>query len=161
MNLITPDFGLIFWQTITLISVLWILKKFAWDTILSSIKDRERNIEESLRSAEEAKKEMEKLQLNNEALLKEASLERDKMLKDALSTKKLIVSEAKVEAKKVSDKMILDAKLSIGREKEKAMLQLRDESVKISINIAEKLLKKELKSDNSQKNLINKLIETF
>jgi len=57
--------------------------------------------------------------------------------------------------------MILDAKLSINREKEKVMVQLRDESIKISINIAEKLLKKELKSDNSQKNLINKFIETF
>ena len=87
MNLITPDFGLIFWQTVTLISVLLVLKRFAWNTILSSIKEREKNIEESLKSAEKAREEMEKLQLNNEALLKEASLERDKMIKDAISTK--------------------------------------------------------------------------
>lgn len=161
MNLITPDFGLIFWQTITLISVLWILKKFAWDTILSSIKDREKTIEDSLRLVEKAKGEMKKLQLNNETLLKEASMERDRIFKDAISAKKLIIDEAKSEAEKVNNKMISEAKLLINREKEMAIIKLKDQSAKISISIAEKLLKKELKLDSDQKNLINKLVKTF
>lgn len=161
MNLVTPDFGLIFWQTVTLLTVLGVLKKFAWDTILSSIKDRERTIEESLKSAEKAREEMNKLQLKNEALLVEANIERDKILKDASSVKKTIIEEAKLEANKISDKIISEAKLSINREKEMAIVQLKNESAEISINIAEKLLRKELKSDNDQKVLIGKLLENL
>lgn len=161
MNLITPDFGLIFWQVVTLLFTLWVLRKYAWDTILSSVKDREKSIENSLKAAEKAKEELGKLKLDNEVLLKEANIERDKMLKDAASATKLMHEEAKGEAQKVSNKIISDAKLSIAREKELALIELKDYSAKISINIAERLLKKELKSDSDQKILINKLVENF
>jgi len=161
MNLITPDFGLIFWQVVTLLLTLWVLRKYAWNTILSSVKDREKSIENSLKAAEKAKEELGKLKLDNEVLLKEANIERDKMLKDAASATKLMHEEAKEEAQKVSSKMISDAKLSIAREKELALIELKDYSAKISINIAERLLKKELKSDSDQKILINKLVENF
>jgi F-type H+-transporting ATPase subunit b len=63
--------------------------------------------------------------------------------------------------KKIGNKIISDAKLSIAREKELAIVELKDYSAKISINIAERLLKKELKSDSDQKILINKLVENF
>lgn len=161
MNLITPDFGLIFWQVVTLLLTLWVLRKYAWNTILSSVKDREKSIENSLKAAEKAKEELGKLKLDNEVLLKEANIERDKMLKDAASATKLMHEEAKEEAQKVGNKMISDAKLSIAREKELALIELKDYSAKISINIAERLLKKELKSDSDQKILINKLVENF
>jgi F-type H+-transporting ATPase subunit b len=161
MNLITPDFGLIFWQVVTLLSTLWILRKYAWNTILSSIRDREKSIENSLKAAEKAKEELEKLKLDNEVLLKEANIERDKMLKDAASVTKSMHEEAKEEAQKIGNKIISDAKLSIAREKELAIVELKDYSAKISINIAERLLKKELKSDSDQKILINKLVENF
>jgi F-type H+-transporting ATPase subunit b len=100
MNLITPDFGLIFWQVVTLLSTLWILRKYAWNTILSSIRDREKSIENSLKAAEKAKEELGKLKLDNEVLLKEANIERDKMLKDAASVTKSMHEEAKEEAQK-------------------------------------------------------------
>ena len=161
MNLITPDFGLIFWQVVTLLSTLWVLRKYAWNTILSSVRDREKSIENSLKAAEKAKEELEKLKLDNEVLLKEANIERDKMLKDAASATKSMHEEAKGEAQKISNKIISDAKLSIAREKELAIIELKDYSAKISINIAERLLKKELKSDSDQKILINKLVENF
>lgn len=161
MNLITPDFGLIFWQVVTLLSTLWILRKYAWNTILSSVRDREKSIENSLKAAEKAKEELGKLKLDNEVLLKEANIERDKMFKDAASATKSMHEEAKGEAQKISNKIISDAKLSIAREKELAIVELKDYSAKISINIAERLLKKELKSDSDQKILINKLVENF
>jgi len=161
MNLITPDFGLIFWQVVTLLSTLWVLRKYAWNTILSSVRDREKSIENSLKAAEKANEELGKLKLDNEVLLKEANIERDKMLKDAASATKSMHEEAKEEAQRISNKIISDAKLSIAREKELAIVELKDYSAKISINIAERLLKKELKSDSDQKILINKLVENF
>lgn len=161
MNLITPDFGLIFWQTVTFIIVLFILKKFAWEKILSTIKDREKTISEALNSAEKARLAIEQLKSNNEILIKEASIERDKILKDAMSTKKSIIESAKVEVEKFKSKTILDSKIAINREKEAAILYLRDYAADLSLRIAEKLLKRELKSDSVQKDLINNLLKNL
>jgi len=161
MNLITPDFGLIFWQTITFIVVLLILKKFAWEKILNTIKDRERTISEALKSAEKAKLAIEQLKSNNKILIKEASIERDKILKDAMLTKKSIINSAKIEVEKFKSKTILDSKIAINREKEAAILYLKNYSADLSLRIAEKLLKRELKSDNVQKDLINNLLKNL
>jgi F-type H+-transporting ATPase subunit b len=144
MNLITPDFGLIFWQVVTLLFTLWVLRKYAWNTILSSVKDREKSIENSLKAAEKAKEELGKLKLDNEVLLKEANIERDKMLKDAASATKLMHEEAKEEAQKVSNKIISDAKLSIAREKELALIELKDYSANIN-KYCRKTFKKRIK----------------
>lgn len=161
MNLITPDFGLIFWQTVTFLVVLFILKKFAWTKILDTIRDREDAIRKALESAKKARLAMDQLKSNNEILIKEANLERDRILKDAMSIKKSIIEDAKVEANKVKDKVILDSKTIINREKESAISFLKNYTVDFSLKIAEKLLKKELKSDKSQKDLINSLINNF
>jgi F-type H+-transporting ATPase subunit b len=158
MSLITPDFGLIFWQTITFLIVLFILKKFAWKKILNTIKERENTIKDALESAKKARLAVDQLKSNNEILIKEANLERDKILKDAISTKNLIIEDAKVEADKLKNKTILDAKVIINREKESAVSFLKNYTVSFSLKIAKKLLQKELKSDKSQKDLINSLL---
>jgi F-type H+-transporting ATPase subunit b len=158
MNLVTPDFGLIFWQTLTFVVVLLILKKFAWQKILDTIKSREESIKEALESAKKARLAIDQLKSNNEILIKEANLERDRILKDAMSIKKSIIDNARIEAEKVKDKTISDSKMIINREKDSAISFLKNYTVNFSLQIAEKLLKRELKSDKSQKDLINSLI---
>jgi len=161
MNLITPDFGLIFWQTVTFIVVLLILKQFAWERILNTIRDREKTISEALKSAEKARLAIEQLKSNNEILIKEASIERDKILKDAMLTKKSIIDSAKIEVEKFKSKTILNSKIAINREKEAAILYLKNYSADLSLRIAEKLLRRELKSDNVQKDLISNLLKNL
>lgn len=161
MNLITPDFGLLFWQTITFLAVLFILKKFAWKKILNTIKNREQIISDALESAKKAKLAIEQLKSNNKILIKEAIIERDKILKDTILTKKLIIQDAKIEAEKIKNKNILNTKVIIAREKEIAIKDLKNYVVKFSLNITEKLLRKELKLDKSQKDLINNLLKNF
>lgn len=158
MSLITPDFGLIFWQTLTFLMVLFILKKFAWKKILDAIKNRENTIREALESARKARLAVDQLKSNNEILIREANLERDKILKDAMSTKNSIIEDARIEADKLKNKTILDGKVIIDRERESAISFLKDYTVNFSLKIAEKLLQKELKSDKSQKDLINSLL---
>ena len=158
MNLVTPDFGLIFWQTLTFVVVLFVLKKFAWQKILDTIKSREESIKEALESAKKARLAIDQLKSNNEILIKEANLERDRILKDAMSIKKSIIDNARIEAEKVKDKTISDSKMIINREKDSAVSFLKNYTVNFSLQIAEKLLKRELKSDKSQKDLINSLI---
>jgi len=62
MGLVIPDYGLLFWMVFTFLIVMYILKKFAWKPILSSLKEREDSIEEALESAQQAREEMSKLQ---------------------------------------------------------------------------------------------------
>ena len=90
MDLITPAFGLIFWQTLIFLIVLFVLGKFAWKPILGALKTREASIEEALKAGcRKAQEEMAKLHTSNEKLLAEAKQERDKMLKDAARWRKI------------------------------------------------------------------------
>ena len=154
MDLITPAFGLIFWQTLIFLVVLFILGKFAWRPILGSLKAREKSIDEALKSAELAKEEMEKLQSNNEKLLAEAKKERDKMLKDASKMAEDLKDQAKSDAKKLGDKMLEDARVTIEAEKNDAINQIKDQVAELSLQITEKLLQKNLSDDKSQQALI-------
>ena len=159
MELVTPDIGLIFWMTVSFLIVLTILKKFAWKPILQGLKDREDSIKESLESAEQARDEMSKLKSDNEQLLAEARLERDKILKEALATANNIKEEAKEDASKISGKMVEDARTVINNEKKAALAEMQEQVAKLSLEIAEKLLRKNLSDDKSQRELVEQFIK--
>lgn len=154
MDLITPAFGLIFWQTLIFLCVLLVLGKFAWKPILGALKMREQSIEEALLSAEKAKEELANLHASNEKLIAEAKQDRDKMLKDAAKMAADIRDQAREESRKIGDKMIDDAKATIEAEKNDAINQIRDQVAEFSLQITEKLLKKNLEDDKSQQELI-------
>ncbi len=159
MELITPDIGLIFWMTLSFAIVLAILKKFAWKPILQGLKDREDSIKESLSSAEKARDEMAKLQSDNEKLLDEARLERDEILKQALATANTIKEEAKNETSKISGKMIEDARTLINSEKQAALAEIKELVASLSMDIAERLMRRNLSDDKSQRELVDQFIK--
>jgi F-type H+-transporting ATPase subunit b len=159
MDLILPSFGLIFWMTLTFVIVFWVLKKFAWKPILGALKEREKSIQDALDAADRAKKEMELLQSNNEKILMEARAERDSLLKEARETKDSIINEAKGKAQKEATKLIQDAREAIQNEKSAALAELKSQVATLSIEIAEKILKSELSSDEKQKSLVNNMLK--
>lgn len=157
--LVTPGVGLIFWTSIVFILLLVLLGKFAWKPILSAIKEREQGIETALKSAEAAKKEMENLKAGNEKILNEARSERDALLKEARDTKESIIAEAKTKATKEADRILATAREQIVAEKNAAIADLKAQVATLSIDIAEKILKSELSSDEKQKSLVNNLMK--
>jgi len=159
MDLITPDLGLLFWQTFIFLIVLFLLSKFAWKPIVNALEEREGVIADALGAAEKAKEEMRKLQADNEKMLQEARLERDKMMKDAQGTANAIVSEAKDKATEEANRIVTNAKALIETEKNAAMAEVRNTAAEFSLKIAEKLLKKNLSGDDSQKALVNEYIK--
>lgn len=159
MDLIIPDYGLLFWTGLTFIIFLFLLVKFAWKPILSAVNDREQRIADALSQAEKAKDEMKALQSKNEDLLKEARAERDAMIRDAKETASKMVEEARQVAKNEGAKMLESAKASIEAEKNAAVSELKTQVAFFSLEIAEKILKKELSSDEKQKSLADKLVE--
>lgn len=158
-SLIEPAVGLIFWTTITFILLLILLGKFAWKPILNAIKTREEGIEKALASAESALNDMRELRANNDKILTEARNERDALIKEARDAKDAIINEAKSKAQKDADRILASAREQIINEKNAAVTELKNQVATLSIEIAEKILRSELSSDEKQKALVNNLMK--
>ncbi len=159
MDLVTPGIGLMFWATFTFLLLLILLRKFAWKPILSMVKEREKSIEEALSAAQKAKEQMETLTANNEKIIIEARKEREQMLKEAREIKDKIISEAADAAKEEGRKLLEQARQNIELEKSAAIVEIKNQVANLSVEIAEKILKKELSSDAKQKDYIETLIK--
>lgn len=158
MELLTPGLGLIFWQTVIFLMLVLLLGKFAWRPILDSLRIREESIEEALRSADQAREEMAKLQSDNEKLLADAREEREVLLKEASKMANEMKEEAKEDAKKITSKMMEEAKAAIVTEKEAALKEVRDQVADLSVEIAEKLIRRSLGDEKAQKSLVNEFL---
>ncbi|PKR81960.1 ATP synthase F0 subunit B [Brumimicrobium salinarum] len=156
MDLITPDLGLVFWTGLTFIILMFILTKFIWKPIMAAVNKREDNIQDALDMAKKTKAEMEKLQTQNANLLKEARIERDDMIKEAKETSDRMIDSAKGKAKEEADKIVENARVSIEAEKNAAVAELKNQVASISLEIAEKILREELSSDEKQKQLADR-----
>ena len=159
MDLLTPGVGLIFWQLLIFGILFLFLSKYAWGPITKSLKEREKFISDSIKSAEKAEKELEKLNDKNKELVKEARKEREKILFEAKSISNSIKNTAKEEASKITDKMIDDAKKMIEGEKMSAIKEVKVLVASLSLDIAEKVIQKNLKNESSQQKLVSDLID--
>ncbi|OEK06862.1 F0F1 ATP synthase subunit B [Roseivirga misakiensis] len=158
MDLLTPDTGLFIFQVVAFLLLLFLLGKFAWRPILDGLKEREETIETALLSAEQAKKDMEALNADNAKLLAEARSERDAMLKEAMAAANKIKEDAKEETSKIASKMMDDAKASIEVEKKAAMAEIKTMVAALSLDITEKVLRKQLGDDKAQKALVDEYV---
>ncbi|MGB3617817.1 MAG: F0F1 ATP synthase subunit B [Catalinimonas sp.] len=159
MEIVTPGIGLIFWMIVTFLVVLFLLSKFAWKPIMEGLKTREEHINGALQSAQRAKEEMQRLQASNEALLQEARLERDQMLKDTKAASERMIAEAHDNAKREGDKMIEKARLTIETEKKAALAELKNQVAELSLDIAERVLRGQLDNPQAQQQLVERYIK--
>lgn len=159
MNLL-EDFspGLFFMQAIILIILIFLLGKFAWKPILASLSDREEGIANALAAAEQAKVEMAQLEASNEAAAQEARMQRDAMMKDAREIKEKMIADAAAEAQEKADKIILNAQEAIESEKKAALADIKSQVAELSLEIAEKVTRKELSEKDAQLALIDKML---
>jgi F-type H+-transporting ATPase subunit b len=151
--------GLFFWQSMIFIGLIFLLRKYAWGPILSAVNERETSIKDALDSAEAARKEMETLQTDNQRILKEARAEKEVMLKEARNTRADLINTAKEEAKVEAEKILIQAQEAIQNEKRVAISELKEQVASIATNIAEKVLQKELESNDKQEQLISQLLK--
>ena len=159
MELVKPDFGLVFWMTVSFLIVVFLMRKFAWGPILSSLKERETSIQDALNSAKKAKEEVANMKAENERILQEARNERDIMLKEAREAKDAIVNEARSKATVEADRLLNIARESIQNEKMAAITELKNQVATLSIGIAEKVIRLQLANDDKQKALVQDLLK--
>ena len=151
--------GLFFWQTLIFVGLIFLLKKYAWKPILSAVNERETSIKDALKSAKEARLEIESLQSDNQRILKEARAEKDALLKEARSIRSEMINTAKEEAQSEANKILSQAQEAIQNEKRAAVNELKDQVSSIALEIATKVLQNELESKDKQMQLVSKLLQ--
>ena len=157
MQLLTPEFGLIIWTLLAFLIVFFILKKYAWKPILKSLDTREKNIASSIETAERIKEEMAQMKNENEALLAKAREERAQLLKEARETRDKIVNEAKEQAKIEASRIVSEAQLAIQQQKMAAITEVKNQVSNLVIDVAEKVLRRELSNKTEQEKYIKQL----
>lgn len=161
MELLTPEVGLFFWSALVFLVLLGLLSQFAWKPIMAGLKEREENIEQALKAAEEAKAEMARLTAQNENLLAEARIKRDELIKDAQKQAADLIETARAEASKKAAADLEAARQLIQTEREKALAEIKNVAAELSLSVAEKLVHRQLANDATQQELVKTLLAEY
>jgi len=159
MELLTPALGLFVWTLVAFLIVFFILRAFAWKPILKSLNERESGIADSIAAAEKVKAEMKAMQSENQTLLAQAREERTQLLKEAKEMKDKIIGEAKEQAKVEANKIMDDTRLQIERQKNAAMTEVKNEIGNLAVEVAEKILRKQLAGQEAQQSYVKMLAD--
>ena len=159
MDLLIPSTGLLFWMTLTFLAVLFILWKFGFPLITSMVKERKAYIDDSLRKAHEANERLANIQKEGESILQEAREKQAQILKEAAATRDAIVEKAQEKARQEGARLLSDAKAEIEQEKKAAIDDIRRQVAELSVEIAEKVLRNNLKDNKAQMDLIDRMLD--
>ena len=157
-SFLTPDFGLLFWMLIAFLVVFGILAKFGFPIIINMVEERKKYIDESLQRAREANEKLANIKAESDAILMEAHQQQSQILKDATATRDKIIREAKDRATAEGNRILEDARQQIVAEREKALRANREEVANLSIQIASKVIAKNLQEDKQQVQYIDSLL---
>lgn len=158
-SILTPDFGLLFWMLVAFVALFLILAKFGFPAITKTVEARKNFIDDSLQNARRANEKLAGIQAESEKVLREAREKQAAILKEAAETRNAIVAEAKSLAAEEGAKLLAEAKQQILVEKANALLDIRAQVADLSIQVAEKMVAKELKKNEAQTAYINDVLD--
>ncbi|MCQ2238927.1 MAG: F0F1 ATP synthase subunit B [Bacteroidaceae bacterium] len=159
MSLLIPDSGLLFWMLVSFLVVFFVLVKFGWPIITHMVDERKKYIDESLESARKANERLAQIQEESTQILKQAQEQQSRMLAEAVEMRNQIVEKAKTEATVEGQKLLAEAKKQIDMEKEDAIRDIRRQVGLLSVEIAEQVLRQNLKSDKEQMAMIDRMLD--
>lgn len=158
MQLFTPDIGLIFWMLVVFVTLVVILGRFVWPVILQSVRDRADLIDKGVSDAASAAKLLEETNLKIQTMLKETRSQQMQLLQESNKMRDKIIADAHLAGSQEVQKLLDEARLSMEKDKAKLDEQFRSEVSKFSLDIAEKLLQKNLQGDKAQQEVIDKML---
>ncbi|WP_456000848.1 F0F1 ATP synthase subunit B [Prevotella sp.] len=159
MSLLLPDSGLLFWMTIVFLVVFFILWRWGFPSIIKMVNERKNYIDESLAKAEEANLRLANIQKQGEELLMEAREKQAQILREASQTRDTIVEQAQEKAHEESARILSEAKAEIESQKQAAIRDIRTQVAELAVQIAEKILRKQLTTSAEQAQLIDSLLD--
>lgn len=160
-SVIKPDFGLIFWTTLIFLMTYFILSRVAWKPIQKALKARNNEIQDSIDEAKRVQAQMSQLKDDNAKLLAQAREESTRIVTEAEAFAKKRREEAVTEAKEAAQQVSANAQREIAVMRDNAMADLKKEVGNMAIDIAEKVLRKDLASDSNQVTLVNELVKNL
>ena len=158
-SILTPDPGLLFWMLLAFLVVFWVLAKYGFPAIINMVDERNKYIDESLRKAHEAQERLANIEKEGESILQEAREKQAQILKEAAQTRDAIVEQAQEKARAEGARLMDEAKTAIEQEKKAAIADIRKQVATLSVEIAEKVLRKNLQGDKAQMELINRMLD--
>lgn len=157
-SILTPDFGLLFWMLLAFLVVFGLLAKFGFPTVIKAVEDRKNFIDESLKNAREANEKLANIKAESEKILREAREQQAQIIKEAMATRDSIIDEAKGKAQAEGQQLLEEAKKQIAAEKESALSDIRSQVADLSVQIAEKVIRRQLQSDGEQERYIQRML---
>ena len=158
-SILTPDFGLFFWMLVAFLVVFLLLAKFGFPVITGMVEERKNFIDESLRKAHEAQERLANIEKEGESILQEAREKQAQILKEAAETRDAMVEKAQEKARAEGARLLEDARVAIEQERKAAIADIRRQVATLSVEIAGKVLKQNLKDDKSQMDLIDRMLD--
>lgn len=159
MNLMLPDSGLLFWMTIIFAIVLFILAKFGFPMITGMVEKRNRRINDSLEAARRAEEAIASLNEEQERIMAQTRAEQARLMKEASQERERMMAKAAQEAREEAQKIMEEARVRINEEKEAALRDVRREVALLSLAVAEKVVRKELATEEGRNELVDKLVD--
>ena len=159
MSLLLPDSGLLFWMVVAFGIVFVILAKYGFPIIIKMVEDRKTYIDQSLEVAREANAQLSKLKEEGDALVAAANKEQGRIWKGAMEERDKIIHEARKQAEKAAQKELELVKEQIQIEKEEAIRDIRKQVAILSVDIAEKVLRKNLDDKEEQMGMIDRMLD--
>ena len=158
-SILTPDFGLFFWMLVAFLVVFLLLAMFGFPVITNSVEERKNFIDDSLRKAHEAQERLANIEKEGESILQEAREKQTQILREAAQTRDAIVEQAQEKARQEGSRLLDEAKTAIAQEKNAAIADIRRQVAALSVDIAGKVLRENLKDDKSQMDLIDRMLD--
>ena len=159
MELFTPDFGLVFWMFVAVAVLLVVLYKWGWPAIMKGVSDRADLIDKGVEYAQSAKEQLDHAREEADKYIAEARRQQADMLREADKMKTQIIEEARVAAQTEAKKVMDNAKLTIEQERKVAQEQFRNEVSAFALDIAQKVVRNQLKEEKAQEKLVNSLLD--
>jgi len=148
--LVQVEPGLFIWTILVFVVLLTLLKKFAWGPLLVALEERQEGIRKSLDDAEQARKELEQVQRNAEAILSKARAEADSILSETRVDAEKVRDDLRQQAQNEAQLIVQNAERQIQLETDRAVSQIREEAVELSLSIASKLIRRNLTKEDNQ-----------
>lgn len=158
MSFLLPDAGLLFWMLIVFGIVFFILARYGFPAIVAMLDERKKLIDESVQSAKEANERLVAINAESEAILKSARDEQARLLREATAMREELIKEARERAEKEGEKMLAETRRVIEMEKQDALRDIRRQVAILSVEVAQKILRRELSDENKQRSVIEALI---
>jgi len=149
--LVQVDPGLFIWTILTFLILVSLLTKFAWRPLLQALDRRQNLIKDSLDKADQARVELERINSEAAKILDSARVEADAIVSKGRLAGERLREELKEQAREESATLVKNAERQIELETARALQQIRQETVDLSLSIASKVIGRNLSKDDNER----------